>query len=139
MSNAQFPLYVQLQEYYNFYNLKYIPEKSVTPYCCCANKNICFSSTDASNLTMEICIGQCKLRFTLCAELTNITMETEEGMSDTLHCYMSEIGNSPPGIEFGSPFSGSHFFPNQMLPPLFSFPFENHSPTVSRYTVLFVL
>ena len=64
-------LYVQLKEYENNYNLKYIPSNS-PPYCCCADGNICYNLTD-SNI---MCLGQCDLRFRLCTDLANGTMDT---------------------------------------------------------------
>ena len=135
-STVEFQLYVQLQEYDNEYNLKYIPEKTA-PYCCCADSNNCFKSTNTNNLTIASCNVQCPLRFTLCAELANEFMQTDEGMSPTSDCYMSEINHSNPVINFGSSLLGSHFFPNRQLPPLFSFTFKIHSPDVSICVVLF--
>ena len=135
-SNVEVKLYVQLQEYSNEYNLKYRPEKTATPHCCCSTGSPCFTSTDNSNLTFENFTGQCALRFTLCAELANVTMKAEEGMSDTPGCYLSEIKPTPPLVEFGLSSSRTSYFPNQWLFPHFSFRLENQAQSVSPWGVL---
>ena len=135
-SNAQFKLYVQLQKYYHEFNLKYIPEKDGTQYCCCADRDICFHSINASNLTYYSCVQQCKLRFTLCAGLANATLENEEGMSNSTYCYMSVIKPTPPSINFQFLSSNSYFFPTEMIYPHFYFSSEVNSPNVSRLNFL---
>ena len=132
--NIQFRFHVQLQNYTNEFNLKYNPEKNSTPYCCCANRNICFTSINDSNLDYSSCPFQCQLRFTLCAALTSPS-EMSEAEPSTLapYCFESDVNTGFPFYIFGGLSPSSSFFPDQNKFPHFQFPFELHSPNVSTH------
>ena len=130
--NVQFRFRVQLKEYRNDFNLKYIPQMNSTPYCCCDNKFICFTSTNDGNLNINSCGSQCPLKFTLCAGLTSSNV-MKEAEPNTLapHCFESDVQTGLVLITFDCPSSSNSFFPNQEKVPYFQFPFELHSPNVS--------
>ena len=124
---------MQLQEYHNEYNLKYSSDSGTTPYCCCGQGKICFNSTDADNLTIDSCLVRCSLRFMICADLANITMEAENAIPDYPYCYESVVGDAPSIINFGCPSPSVDFFPSQHFQPQFIFPLENYSQIVSTW------
>lgn len=136
-TNGREGLYVGLQRYYNEFNLKYIPDKGVTPYCCCGFGNDCFTSTDASNLTIRSCTTQCMLRFTLCAEMQTgkDSLTDRHGVSLAPICYESEVRVAPPLVVFDqcSSSSSKEFFPSQDMALNFIFPFERAQQNVRTH------
>ena len=130
-SIIQSKFHVQLQKYENYLNLKYVADKSVSPYCCCYNSDICFKSTSDSNVS---CPGQCMLKFTLCASLpwSNATKETGADLLSP-HCYMSEVDAGPPIIKFDCLMSNKHYFPSQPNYPQFPFSLEIDSQMVRTF------
>ena len=132
-SNVQYRFHVHLQKYENEFNLKYNPDMTDTPYCCCANRNHCFSSTNDSKLNWSPCSTQCSLVFTLTAKLgwfEGIT--SEEASMITPHNFTSNSVLTVPYIDFHCSSVGQDFFPS----PEFTFPFNIPSPNVSAFNKL---
>ena len=130
--NSYQELHVLLQRYDNDFNLKYLPEKTDKPYCCCTDEEICFNSTDAKNLSLESCSGQCMLRFTLCAEVSNETKRGNKAVTNSSHCFVSDVHSGHPLIIFGCLRSRiQDFFPNQSFLLDFAFPLNDLEHQVS--------
>ena len=121
-------LYIQLQQYSNALNLKYLPQKNDTPYCCCANGDTCFASIDADNLDSMSCLGQCQLRFTLCTEIVNEEADIDEPKPQSQHCNMSSFQKGLPLINFGCQSAASEaYLPLDTLQMNVSLSFESVS------------
>ena len=130
--NVQFRFHVQLQKYMNEFNLKYIPERTSTPYCCCNDRSICFNSTSASNLSYASCNINCQLRFTLCAWLTSSDVLKEAGPNTSAsYCFESDVHDAYALFTFGCLSPSKSFFLEEEKFPYFLFPLQIYSENVS--------